>query len=184
MKRTILTGISVLALAAASVGCSSSGSSDGGQDGQPSDGPVLFGLTTGDSCFDVVSIATGFDDGCGIGVDSVVGQALLVNYDPTTATVTVGTSGSLGGGVVTNNMGTLTRSGTTSDSTMPTCTWTQTDNSNINVIATNKFTLAVTETQSNFASACAATSVPTGGACSSMWTWTMQKGTKTPPGCN
>jgi hypothetical protein len=184
MKNIILTSLSAFALTLGAVGCSSSSNSDGSADGTNGDGITLYGLTTGTNCFDVVSIAPGFNDGCGIGVDGVVGMALPVNYAMSTATVTVGNSGSLGAGTVTRNMGTLTRSGQTSDSMMPSCTWTQMDTSNIDITATNTFTLAVTEVQSGFATACSAATVPTGGTCTSTWTWTMMIGTKTPPACN
>jgi len=164
-------------------GCSSSDSNvDGSTDGGGNDGVTLFGLSTGDSCFDVTSVSA-VNDGCMLSVGSLVGSALLVNYVMSTATLTVGTGGSLGGGQIAFNMGTLMRDGDTSDSAMPLCTWHQTDTSNVTVTATNEFDIAVTEVENTFSTACA-TSAPTGGTCTSTWTWHMKKGTKTPPACN
>lgn len=164
--------------ALAAAGCSSSSDDlDGSADGA-TDGVTLYGLSTGDSCFDVETVAN-VTDGCNIAPGSVVGTALLVNYTMATATLTVGTMGAEGAGPIAQNMGTLTRSGDTSDSTMPTCTWRQVDTSQVTITGTNAFTITVTEMQSNFAVAC----VPAGTNCTSTWTWTMKKGTKTPPGC-
>jgi len=168
----------------ASVGCSSSGlSGDGGTGTGGGDGSVtLYGLTTGDSCFDVTAVSN-VTDGCMLSVGSVVGSALLVNYVMSTATLTVGTSGSLGAGPIAFNMGTLMRDGNTSDSSMPQCTWHQTDTSDVTVTATNEFDISVTEVENTFSAACGATA-PAGGSCTSTWTWHMKKGTKTPPACN
>jgi len=174
---TLLGGIFAL-------GCSSTGGGDdAGADAGADTGPTLFGLTAGDSCFDVVSIQSGADDGCDLGVAGLVGMSLPVNYDPATAILTVGTAGSLGGGQIAFNMGTLMRAGNPSDRTMPTCTWHQTDNSSVSVTATNEFDIAVTEVQNMFATACGTAGTPAGGTCTSMWTWHMKKGTKTPPAC-
>src|SRR3954469_6760863 len=171
------------AAATASTGCSSTSNGDASTDGLTNDGGgdtsgdsmQLFGLSTGDSCFDIVSVDPGSVDvaagGCMIGVDTLVGSALLVNYVQATATVTIGKDGSLGAGPVAKNMGTLTRDGTTSDSAMPTCTWHQTDTSNLTLTATNQFTLSVTEVENMFAAACGAANTPTGGTCTSSWTW-------------
>jgi len=190
---TLLGGIFAL-------GCSSSTNSDdgglggftgseGGATGTDAgqDGPVLFGLSTGDSCFDIVSVAAGSNDGCNLGVadtvanNGLVGASLLVNYTQATATLTVGTDGSLGAGQIAFNMGTLMRDGTATDSAMTTCMWHQTDTSMVTLTATNEFDVSVTEVENMFANACSMK--PTGGTCTSTWTWHMKKGTKTPP-CN
>jgi hypothetical protein len=183
----------------AALGCSSSttngdggeggftGSGDGGATGTDAggDAPVLFGLSTGDSCFDIVSVQSGSNDGCNLGVadpvasDGLVGSALLVNYTMATATLAVGTAGSLGAGQIAFNMGTLMRTGTTTDSQMLTCNWHQTDTSMVTLTATNEFDISVTEVENMFATACAMK--PTGGTCTSTWTWHMKKSTtKTP----
>jgi len=173
---TLLAGIFAL-------GCSSSSNGDDGGTDAADTGPTLFALSSGDSCFDIVSTQAGADDGCDLGVAALVGMALPVNYDPATAILTVGTAGSLGGGQIAFNMGMLMRAGTSSDSTMPTCTWHQTDNANVTVTATNEFDIAVTEVENMFATACGTAGTPTGGTCTSTWTWHMKKGTKTPPAC-
>jgi hypothetical protein len=197
-----------LVAAACSIGCgSSSGTNDGavsgsagtgGPDGSGAGGAsgsgvcgntMLFGLSTGDSCFDIVSVMPGSNDGCMLGVADttammgLVGASLPVNYDMSTATLTVGTSGSLGAGTIMCNIGNLTRDNMPSDSSMPTCTWHQTDSSTVTVTATNEFDISVTEVEQTFATAC--TTVPTGGQCSSMWTWHMVKSTtkSTTNGC-
>ena len=169
----------------ASAGCGSSGLfSDGGNnDTGGSDGVTLYGLTTGDSCFDITSVS-GVTDGCQLGVAGLVGNtALLVNYVMSSATLTVGTSGSLGGGQIAFNMGTLMRDGTTTLASNAQCMWHQTDTSNVTVTATNEFDIAVTEVENMCSTACG-TAAPSGGTCTSTWTWHMKKGTKTPPACN
>jgi hypothetical protein len=180
MTKTMWSLFSMLGVAAmVAAGCSSSSNdADASTDGA-TDGETLFGLSTGDSCFDVETVAN-VTDGCNIAPGAVVGSALLVNYEMSTATLTVGTMGAEGAGPIAHNTGTLTRDGDTSDSAMPTCTWHQTDTSQVTLTGTNAFTITVTEMQSNFAVAC----VPAGVNCTSTWTWTMKKGTKTPPSCN
>jgi hypothetical protein len=170
---------STLAIAALVVaGCTSSTSeADGSTDGA-TDGSTLYALSTGDSCFDVNTVAN-VTDGCNIAPGSVVGGALLVNYTMSTATLTVGTMGAEGAGPISHNTGTLTRSGDTSDSAMPLCTWHQTDTAQVTLTGNNAFTITVTEMETNFATAC----VPAMADCTSTWTWTMSKGSKTPPGC-
>jgi hypothetical protein len=166
------------------LGCSSTSNSDDGGDTDASvdTGPVPFGLSMGDSCFDIVSVQTGSNDGCMIGVADLVGVGILMNYNASTGVLTAGTAGGLGAGPISFNMGTLTRDSMATDPMMTTCTWHQTDNGQVTVTATNEFDLAVTEVENMFATAC--TMKPTGGTCTSTWTWHMKKGTKTPPGCN
>jgi hypothetical protein len=201
MRLTKTLGVFVVAAVGAgvmAVGCSSSSSdcSDGGtcttdagsggtQGGTGGAGPTLFGITEGTYCFDIVSIAAGASDGCDLGVASLVGQALPVNYVMATATVTLGTDGSLGAGPVASNMGTLTRDNMPTDPMMTTCTWHQTDTTTLVLTDTNQFTASVVENQSTFAAAPACSSIPPGGMCTSTWTWTMKiNGNKTPAnGC-
>ena len=57
---------------------------------------------------------------------------------------------------------------------MPTCTWHQTDTSQVTLTATNAFTIQVTEVEEMFATACSAGTAPAGGTCTSTWTWTME----------
>jgi hypothetical protein len=196
IKNTFRAGIlAAVASAALALGCSSTsdntdGSADDAATDVASDGPQLYGLTPGNLCFDVVSVATGSSDGCDIGVaDTVanmgfVGGAVLVNYDMPTATLTVGKAGALGAGTISFNMATLTRANNPVDSMMATCSWHQTDTSQVTLTADNEFDLSATEVQNMFAIACTPSSVPTGGTCTSTWTWHMKAGTKTPPDCN
>ncbi|HEY0871135.1 MAG TPA: hypothetical protein VGD55_12105, partial [Acidothermaceae bacterium] len=152
------------------------GATDAGHDAAV----TLYPLTTGDSCFDVLTVANVMD-GCGIAPGSIVGAALSVNYTmtATTGTLTVGTMGAEGAGPIANNTGTLTRDGDTSDSTMPLCTWHQMDTAQVTLTGSNAFTLTVTEVETNLSAACGATAPN----CTSTWTWTMKKGSKTPPTC-
>jgi hypothetical protein len=168
-------------LVAAVAGCSSSDSksdaavSDARGDAT-SDAGTLFRLSENDNCFDITAIAAGADDGCEIGVASLVGKdALPVNYVRATATVTLGTNGSIGAGQVTFNKGTLTRNSTATNPDMVSCTWNQMDTADLTMIADDTFTVAVTEVESMFLPACSG--IPTGGMCTSTWTWTMKKST-------
>ena len=181
MIKTIWASFSMLAVAAlVASGCSSSaGDVDGSTSDAQNDATTLFALSTGDSCFDVNTVAS-VSDGCNVAPGSVVGGALLVNYVMSTATLTVGTMGAEGAGPIAHNMGTLTRSGNTSDSAMPLCTWHQMDTAQVTLTGTNAFTMTVTEADTSFATAC----VPAMADCTSTWTWTMSKSTtKTPPAC-
>jgi hypothetical protein len=205
-----LVSIALLAVAF-TVGCGSgTGSEDAGTGGTTGSGgttgtggagganpcpgvATLFGLSTGDSCFDVMAIAAGESDGCMLGVadpynattmEGVIGSALLVNYDMSTATLTVGTNGSLGTGAIMCNEGTLLRENMPTLTSMPACTWHQSDASMVSITATNEFDISVTEAQNQFAG-CSAANMPASGSCTSTWTWHMKKNaTKTPPGCN
>ena len=178
MRFLTRSGVAIALLASAFViGCGSGSSTE---DGSADSGGTPFGFTMGTNCFDVTAVSN-VNDGCMLAVGSVVGTALPVDYDPNTGTLTVGTAGSLGAGVITFNMGTLMRNGMTSDAMMPTCTWHQTDTSMVTVTANNEFDIAVTETQTMFAAACSGP--PAGGMCTSTWTWKLKKGSKTPPGC-
>ena len=150
-------------------------------------GMTLFGLTVGDSCFDVVSVAPGANDGCKLGVadaspNGLVGAALPFNYDLWTATVSIGSMGALGAGEVLCNMGTLTREVTESLDSQPPCTWHQTDTSFLHMTGTNELDVSVTEVESTFAG-CSAINTPTGGQCTSTWTWHLKRGVKAPPAC-
>jgi hypothetical protein len=147
-------------------------------------GPTLYGLTAGANCYTVTAIAPGFNDGCAIGVDTVVGQSLPMTYTQATGTVALGTDGSLGGGAIVNNQGTLNRE---NDPAIPgtTCTLHQTDDSVLTLTANNQFTVSVTEVESSFSAGCGSLA-PTAGTCTSTWTWTMEKSndaTLVPPAC-
>ena len=162
----------VLIAAPALVGCGSNTTESLDSGTSDAAGITLFGLSAGDNCYTVTAIAPGYVDGCGDGVELVVNHSLPMNYTSATATVVLGTDGSLGGGVIANNMGTLVRDGNTSFT--PTCTLHQTDTTQLTMLANNMFTVTVQEVQSNFAAACGALA-PAAGTCTSTWTWTMQK---------
>jgi hypothetical protein len=204
MTRThILCFATILVGAATAAGCSSdsSGCADGGDasctaasDAANSDvpvGPQLFRLPAGDSCFVVTAVAPGTVDGCELGVATAATVdpansrpfTLPLHYDAATGTVTLGTMGSLGGGIPVNNKATLVRvESSTSDSANPTCTWLQQDTTQFELTADAVFTVAVTEVERTFSQPCAVTFA--NDTCTSTWGWTMQQSTtKTPPLC-
>ncbi|MEP6652977.1 MAG: hypothetical protein ABJA82_06435 [Myxococcales bacterium] len=176
-------------LVAAVAGCSSSDSksdaavSDAQGDATSDSGVTVYHLSEHDNCFDITAVAAGGVDGCDIGFADAVGTALPVNYTrlPTSATVTVGTMGSIGEGDIAYNMATLTRNSTATDPKMDTCSWTQMDTADLTMTGDDAFTLSVTEVDSMFMPACSM--VHAGGTCTSTWTWTMKKSTKTTADC-
>jgi hypothetical protein len=193
MKPTkILAMLSMAVVGLTAVGCdSTSGCTDagvcpdagGGGKGGASGaggaggGPVLYALTEGTYCFDVTAVTVGVD-GCDTGVGDpnpqvgLLGAMLPVTYTRADATVSFGTMGSLGTGPIDKNKGTLTRPNVTvAADLMPTCTWTQSDTTAFELVATNKFTAGVTETQSGFAAAC--NPAPPADPCTSTFTLTM-----------
>jgi hypothetical protein len=147
-------------------------------------GPTLYPLSAGTYCYDVMAIAPGYADGCALAVETVVGGSLPGTYDAATGQFTLGTEGSLGTGLLSNNVGTLLRDGMTSDASAPTCTWHQSDTTVMTMIGQNQFTAQVVETENTFAAACAPY-IPTAGTCTSTWTWTFGiNATKSPTtGC-
>ena len=190
-----------LAVALGTVGCSSSSSCDdagvcneggaggglGGAGG--SSGPTLYALSPGTFCYDILSIAPGYSDGCSLGVATYPGtptmpSAIPVSYYDTATTVAgeaitagtvaVGNDGSVGRGVVNQNVGSLQRDGMPTDTDVPTCTWHEAVQAQFQLTATNKFNIAVTETRSSFDPSCASVeTLPPTGSCSSTWTFAM-----------
>jgi hypothetical protein len=145
-----------------------------------------YGLSGGDNCYTVTDITAGYSDGCAIGVADVVGASLPMNYSTTTYFVKLGTDGSLGGGAIVNNQGTLIRDGDTTmtDPSGTTCTLHQNDTTQLQMTANNQFTVSVTEIESGFSAGCP--THPAGSTCTSTWTWTMAKSivtTQVPPLC-
>ncbi len=193
MRLTKIIGVVVAMMGVGiwAAGCSSSSdcgdgatcTSDAATTDSGKDGAGLFGLSPGTYCYDIVSIGSGANDGCDIGVANLVNMASLPGtYVAGTGTFTLGTDGSLGAGDIRSNMGTLTRDNMPSLDTMPTCMWHQTDTTMIVLTDTNKFTASVVENESEFVAAC--TMKPASGMCTSTWTWTMQiNGAKTAPDC-
>jgi hypothetical protein len=155
-----------------------------GIDAYPEVSPTLYGLSGGDNCYTITAIAPGYSDGCMLGVVTLTGQSLPMNYWGETGTVALGASGSLGSGAIRYNQGTLIREGDTSFAGT-TCTLHQTDTTQLQMLANDKFTVSVTEVESNFSPTCGA-DAPAGGTCTSTWTWTMQRATDSmlvPPFC-
>ncbi len=169
---TVLMGLALLGFA----GC---GSSDSDGDlfpdadivfGNQDAGVSLFGITPGAYCYTITSVS-GVNDGCGLEVGTLVGKSLPGSYDATTGILTLGTQGSLGGGPISNNAGTLVRvKGLVNDTAVPGCSWNQADTTAVVLTDTNKLTASVTETQDTIAAACGL-AVTT---CTSSWTWTME----------
>ena len=200
MKRTNIIFLAS-ALVAAGSGCSSDSSScaDGGDASCSStsadsaadivaDGPVPYGLTvdktTGDACYVVTAVAAGTVDGCdkGTAVTQADSMMLTLPLNYAGGIVKLGNSGSLGAGPVLNNKGTLTRAGDPKLDGDATCMWHQTDTSQFELFANDKFTLSVVEEQSAFTASCAA-SFTVIDPCTSTWMWTMVRSTKLPPSC-
>lgn len=171
----LIARLGALVIGAALMGtaCSSSSSQcgDGGCTGTTDGGGTLYGLSEGPYCYKIIGIASGASDGCALDVASLVNKDLPGTYTSSTGTLSLGTEGSLGAGQISRNVGTLTRSGMVTDSTMTSCSWTQMDTTTVTLTADNTFTASVTETESGFAAACSGT--PASGTCTSTWTWTM-----------
>jgi hypothetical protein len=161
--------------------CGDAGCLDGGittDGGATGDGPMLWGLSRGMNNYKITG-ASSVNDGCKIGVAGLAdGKTTLpVTFDVTTSMISIGDkkgtppTPSLGSGVVNNNMATLTRENDTG--TLP-CTWHQKDVSTLTLTNHDKFSLSVQEDQTMFATGCPAADVPTGGKCTSTWTWTFE----------
>ena len=180
MKTVFRMGLFGLALASfAAVGCSSTTTTDLDASAyvypDTGTGLTLYALSEGTYCYDITGVS-GVVDGCGTGAAGLVGTAALTGtYVALSGNFTLGTDGSLGNGDISQNTGNLVRNGNTSDSSLPTCTWHQTDTTLLTMTGQNMFTVSVTETQDTFAAACAASSPPppAAGTCTSTWTWTM-----------
>jgi hypothetical protein len=146
------------------------------------DGPMQWGLTSGTNNFVVTGIATGFSDGCMLGVDKFVNMTVSLTYTSTATagTVSVGEQtgspvmAALGMGPISGNNATLTRENDAGDAT---CKYHQKDVSVFTLIGHDQFTLSVTEDESNFEAQCANVDpgIPPGGKCTSTWTWTAKK---------
>jgi len=200
MKRTNIVFLSVIAVVAGA-GCSSDSSScaDGGDASCSSsstdsaaetvaDGPVLYGLTvdktTGNGCYVVTAVAPGTVDGCDKGTAVTQADLMMLTLPLNYAggIVQLGNSGSLGGGQILNNKGTLVRANDPTLDGAPACMWHQMDTSQFELTANDTFTVSVVEVQSTFTNACA-TSFPVIDPCTSSWKWTMGRSTKLPPSC-
>lgn len=166
---TVLMGLALLGF----TGCGSSDSTEG----TPDSGVTVYGISPGAYCYKITGVSA-VNDGCGLDVLGQVGKALPGTYDASTGTFTLGTQGSLGGGVITYNQGTLVRvKGTMSDAD---CSWQQDDTTLVTMTAQNQFSASVTENQDTFAAACGLSFT----SCQSTWTWTFAiDGNLTAPAC-
>jgi hypothetical protein len=182
MKGSILWVSSILGLGLglglAGPGCGSSPSPVCPDAGCP-DGstPQLWGLSRGASTYLMTSI-TDVSDGCMYAPARLgEGPGLMVTYDETARTVSVGASeGSpaqpaFGAGRVAGNLASLVRDNENSDGTG--CTWHQRDASAFALVYHDRFTLAVEETRTGFSASCPLP--PPSGTCVSRWTWTLEK---------
>jgi hypothetical protein len=107
------------------------------------------------------------------GVETYVGtDAIQGNYEVGTGILTLGKDGFLGRGAIDKNKGVLHRANRPADDIMPLCKWDQTDDTMIELIATNEFTADIVEKQSGFDPVC--TMIPAGGMCMSTWKWTLK----------
>jgi hypothetical protein len=165
-------GLFGLALASfAAVGCSSTTTTDLDASAyvypDTGTGPTLYALSDGTYCYDITGVSL-VSDGCGLQVASLVGTtSLLGDYVASTGQFTLGTEGSLGTGLLSQNTGTLQSIADTSDGAS--CAWHQTDTTILTMTGKNTFSVAVTEQKSAFSAGCGAPA-PT---CTSTWTWTM-----------
>jgi len=155
-------------------------------------GGQLFALTPGNYCFEILSIAPGYVDGCAFGVETLVSTPAAPSALPVTyynvattvgtdvfpaGTVEVGNSGSLGRGVIAANKATLLRDGTSMlPSPEQACSWHDMATTAFELTAENTFNVGVTRTKNMFSAACATSSAPppAAGTCTSTWTWTMK----------
>jgi hypothetical protein len=175
--------MSLLGLALASFGCGSTTTTDldASTYVYPDTGttPMPYSLSPGTYCYDITG-ASNVSDACALGVAGLVGTASLSGtYDSSTGQFTLGTEGSLGTGLLSQNTGTLKSIADTSDGAA--CFWHQTDTTILTMTGQNMFSVAVTEQKSAFAG-CSTT--PTGGTCTSTWTWTMEiNANKVAPDC-
>jgi hypothetical protein len=131
----------------------------------------LYALTPGTYCFDVLSVAA-VVDGCGEGASSLVGRWLPLDYDDTLGRVSLGTKGSFGTGVVSDNKGILTRSGRDMQAALPACAWHEEVSTSFELTADNRFTAVVAETHSMFTAACAPP--PASDPCTTYFSMTLQ----------
>jgi hypothetical protein len=196
MPRWVSTALLAVALV---VGCGGSGAGYGGAAGSGAAGtradgggdlcPDMIGLPSGDSCFKIVTVQPGSNDGCVLAVadpvasNGVVGASLMVSVDPSTGTLTVGTNASLGTGTISCNQAMLTRDERPSLDVLSSCTWHQVDTSMVTITATDEFDIAVTEVQ-DMSIGCTSETMPVGGACTSTWTWHMVQNTAVSPTSN
>jgi hypothetical protein len=138
------------------------------------DALMLWGLSRGINRAYTVKAVSNVDDGCQLGVETLVNMTLPVSYDETTQTISIGSimgsppAPSLGSGRVSANVATLVRD---NNVLAGNCSFHIRDVSKLQLFFHDQFTLDVTEDESFFSAGC--TDVPAGGKCTSRWRWTM-----------
>jgi hypothetical protein len=171
---TILMGLALFGFAGCGSSDTTEGTPDAGGLGNQDAGPTLYGITPGAYCYKVTSIVPGYIDGCENGAAEAVGKTIPGSYDNTTGILTLGTKGSMGGGEIKYNQGTLIRTKSLSSAPeVPGCSWNQADTTTVTVTDTNKLTVSVVESQDTITAACGASAT----TCTSTWTWTMEVAT-------
>ncbi|HET6149581.1 MAG TPA: hypothetical protein VFH68_18735 [Polyangia bacterium] len=159
-------------------GCSSTSDNGDAASGDAA-ADIGVGLSRGMNYYKITAV-TVTSDVCDIGAADFLNEVLPVNFVLATQILSVGNSvgdpvmPSLGSGVI-GTMGTLMRENNASNGTA--CVWHQKDVSIFNLTGADVFTLDVTETQSQFTSACDPT--PPGGTCTSVYKLTLS--ITTPP---
>jgi hypothetical protein len=175
-----MTGKILLVLtlgASAGLGCGSSASTCPDAGCPDGSGPQLWGLSRGASTFVMSSIADVSDECMYAPARLAESPGLMVTYDETTRTVSVGAvegnpaQPAFGTGPVAGNLAALVRDNDNSDGTG--CTWHQRDASAFALVYHDRFTLGVEETRTGFSASCPLP--PPGGTCTSRWTWTLDR---------
>jgi hypothetical protein len=190
MINKLLMGVLAAAFLAAGCGSSDDTNGDGGvtvpDGGFAADGPALFGLSRGTNDFTFDNVVTVGTDGCGIDpmMDVSKMSVVSVTYDMGSQVVSIGRlvgtpmAAVFGSGKVAAteaNKATLTRDNVVALEGMLACTWAESVTAQFELIDNDKFTLAVTFKDSKFDAKCSAGTIPTGGMCTSTWTWTLSK---------
>lgn len=179
-NKLLLAAIATIGLAGVAViGCGGDDNDNKCGDGGCVDaGPQPFGISNS-GCYTVESL-TNLTDGCEFGADLTAGNSFPATYNRSTATLSlgreVGSPGqpSLGSGTITYNAGTMARNNTVMEPGS-TCTWNEVVAGNLTVTAIDTFTITYTDTQRSFSAGCKDPPPPTGGSCTSTWTWVVKK---------
>jgi hypothetical protein len=139
-------------------------------------------LSRGLSVFTITSISD-VNDGCMTGPANLVDTALMLDYVEATHVLSIGPmmgapamagtppAPALGSAPVAGNLASFSNEYDNADGAG--CTWHQADVSMFALFNHDKFTLAVKEDRSAYASACMFP--PPAGTCTSSWTWTVEK---------
>jgi hypothetical protein len=161
--------------------CDDAGCPDGNDNVAVWDGLKLWGLSRGTSEYTIGAIS-GMSDGCMLLPQNYVGMGISVTYDEATYTLSAGDAqgtpplARYGSGIIGASMGTLMReSEEVEQNADPPCGWHDRTVSRFMLVDHDRFTLAVTDTESMYAATCPAPGIPAGGTCTSTWTWTLAR---------